>query len=630
MTSAPGVNINFLALQSQSVEATIWRKRIAPTEAKPPDTLCYTLPLGEDPDDRGSYLISLTEQPGYSAWDFRDRQNRQLALRYIFEVLAAAAAEHFAGNCRVYRGFQRAVSVVIKRTPHGNQEIWLEPYFLAAKGQFGFLIDFHFWKKPDATSFREVQKLSLGLDEHYRSNRNAYIDREKIIGNFINGQLAAFLPIHYPHAARPLNVIRRLTAVDVEQLRPKVFVLADNKVDESQWKGLERHGPLEEVQDKPIGCIMLFQREHRPLAEDLYRGLMGKAPGVAFKGMPTVFGLNFDQYFSVVPLRWTLPELEEAVARIAQIKRDNPGMNLIVLMVEDIENSEIYFEAKYRLLTPSVPLQVISAQLIQRRDQFKWSVSNIALQIFTKLGGIPWKVRPASDNCFIIGIGQAHRLGVTGIQKYFAYCVATDSSGLYKKIAVLSHTNSRTTYIADLQRSLVKEMLATDSSGYTRCVLHVPFKLRNDELEALERAVQSATDTGTSVKFAVLKINDDHRFFGYAANNSRVPIEGTIARLGTTSMLLWFEGLKSPSDVVSKRMAGPVHLEFLWPKTEPDYQEQNRYLQDLFNLSGTNWRGFNARSTPISTYYCRLVAKFLAAFPDQLPRIEATGHPWFL
>jgi hypothetical protein len=28
---------------------------------------------------------------------------------------------------------------------------------------------------------------------------------------------------------------------------------------------------------------------------------MGKEPGVAFKGMPTVFGLNFATYFSVVP-----------------------------------------------------------------------------------------------------------------------------------------------------------------------------------------------------------------------------------------------------------------------------------------------------------------------------------------
>jgi hypothetical protein len=128
----------------------------------------------------------------------------------------------------------------------------------------------------------------------------------------------------------------------------------------------------------------------------------------------------------------------------------------------------------------------------------------------------------------------------------------------------------------------------------------------------------------------VLKINDHHRFFGYATNNSRIPIEGTIARLAHNSLLLWFEGLKTPGDVVSKRIAGPVHLEFLWPKDHQDIAEQHQHLQDLFNLSGTNWRGFNARSTPISTYYCRLIAKFLAEFPEQLPKIEATLHPWFL
>lgn len=630
MASSAGVNINFLALDRQPVEATIWRKEIARTEAKPPDSLCYTLPLVGDSDERRPFLISLTHQPGYAQWSFHERHNRQFALRYLFEVLAAAAKNHFGDDCRIHSGYHRAVSVVIARTAHGNQEVWLEPYYLAAKERFGLLVDFHFWKKPDSTSHREVQRLSLGLDEHYRSNRNAYIDREKIIERFISRQLAALMPIHPPHSARPLTFQMRFSAVDVEHLRPKMFVLAENKEDTSQWKGLERHGPLEVVQHKPIGCIMLYVKDHRPLAEDLYRGLMGKAPGVAFKGMPSVFNLNMDKYFSVVPEQWTQAALQLAVTQISQIKRDNPAMNLIVLMVEDIENSDIYFEAKYKLLAEDIPLQVISAQLIRRRDQFKWSVSNIALQIFSKLGGIPWKVRPAHDNCLIIGIGQAHRMGVAGIRKYFAYCVATDSSGLYKKIAVLSHTNSRSTYINELQTSLVKEMLAAESSSYAHCVLHVPFRLKKDELSALEHAVQSASNAGASVKFAALKINDDHRFFGYATNNSRVPIEGTVARLGAASMLLWFEGLKSPSDVVSKRIAGPVHLEFLWPKSGLDEQEQRRYLQDLFNLSGTNWRGFNARSTPISTYYCRLIAKFLAAFPEQLPRIEAKGHPWFL
>ena len=121
-------------------------------------------------------------------------------------------------------------------------------------------------------------------------------------------------------------------------------------------------------------------------------------------------------------------------------------------------------------------------------------MSNIALQIFTKLGGIPWKVKPAYDNCLIIGIGQAHRLGVAGIQKYFAYCVATDSSGLYKKIAVLSHTNLRATYIDDLQRSLVREMLV---NGFIR--LHA---LGNTHVPLSERTRTGGARKGCSVGFS--------------------------------------------------------------------------------------------------------------------------------
>jgi hypothetical protein len=194
----------------------------------------------------------------------------------------------------------------------------------------------------------------------------------------------------------------------------------------------------------------------------------------------------------------------------------------------------------------------------------------------------------------------------------------------------LSDTQSRDTYLEDMKKSLVRELSAAGGGEYTHCVIHIPFKLKKDEMRVLEDAVASASHTESHIKFTVIKINDQHRFFGYAENNSRIPIEGTVARLSRNSMLLWFEGLKTPNDVVRKRVGGPVHLEFLWPKENQDPGEQTKHLQDLFNLSGTNWRGFNARSTPISTYYCKLIAKFLTKFPDQAPRIEATTRPWFL
>lgn len=631
MATAPRIRLNFLPLAAQEISGTLWRKPLPPTTAKPEHALCYTLPTNHDPEYRATYLISLTYQPDYTVWDFRADQNRQLALRYLFELLVATTRDRLrADTYTIHNGFQRAVAYSFRRTPLGDQEIWLEPYYLAATKQYGFLVDFHFNKPEQVPYSRDVQRLSLSLDEHYRSNKNSYIDREALINAFLQGYLTKLFPLEHATLATPIDLVRTLTTVSTEQLKPKVFVLGGGHTESSQWKGLEHHGPLEPVASTQIGFIMLYQRDDRPLAEDLYRGLMGKASGVAFKGLPAVFHLTIHQFHGVTLDAWTLGALRGAVTQIETIKRDHPGTTFIVLMVEDRENSAIYYEAKYQLLQRELPLQVVSAQLIKRRDQFKWAVSNIALQIFTKLGGKPWKVVPAHEHCLIIGIGQAHRLSAAGIQKYFAYCVATDSSGLYKKIVVLSNTNSRAAYLQDLTNSLIRELSATKLDEYTHCVIHIPFKLKNDELQALEDAVKTASQAEGNIKFTVLKINDRHRFFGYAANNSRIPIEGTIARLAHGSLLLWFEGLKTPNDVVSKRIAGPVHLEFLWPKDYQEPAEQHQHLQDLFNLSGTNWRGFNARSTPISTYYCRLIAKFLAEFPEQLPRIEATAYPWFL
>jgi hypothetical protein len=58
---------------------------------------------------------------------------------------------------------------------------------------------------------------------------------------------------------------------------------------------------------------------------------------------------------------------------------------------------------------------------------FKWMVSGIALQIFTKLGGSPWCLVPSTEKCLIIGIGQAHRKDERGnIERYYAYSIQND------------------------------------------------------------------------------------------------------------------------------------------------------------------------------------------------------------
>jgi hypothetical protein len=63
-----------------------------------------------------------------------------------------------------------------------------------------------------------------------------------------------------------------------------------------------------------------------------------------------------------------------------------------------------------------------------------------------------------------------------------------------------------------------------------------------------------------------------------------------------------------------------------------DGAEEREMLQDVVNLSGANWRGFNAKSIPVSIHYCQLVANLVHEFNLRdlpMPAIEDM-RPWFL
>ena len=134
-------------------------------------------------------------------------------------------------------------------------------------------------------------------------------------------------------------------------------------------------------------------------------------------------------------------------------------------------------------------------------------------------------------------------------------------------------------------------------------------------------------------EFVSLKFNDKNRFFGFAVgHNSRVPYESTVLRLSGNEFLIWFEGLQYGQPTLRKRVGSPLHIQFTYPHEKLPWQKQQVHLQDAINLSGANWRGFNAKSLPVSVYYAQLIAKYLKEFESHgLPRVNVdTLTPWFL
>ena len=147
------------------------------------------------------------------------------------------------------------------------------------------------------------------------------------------------------------------------------------------------------------------------------------------------------------------------------------------------------------------------------------------------------------------------------------------------------------------------------------------------------KRIAASTDK-SKCRFSVIKVNHKSRFFGINRSvNSLVPYEATKVRLGPHEYLVWFEGIYPDKPTVTKAFPGPTHLQFLRVNdeaTEP--AEERELLQDLVNLSGANWRGFNAKSSPVSVFYCHLVADLVHNFHERglpMPAVQDI-QPWFL
>jgi hypothetical protein len=217
------------------------------------------------------------------------------------------------------------------------------------------------------------------------------------------------------------------------------------------------------------------------------------------------------------------------------------------------------------------------------------------------------------------------------IEKYLAYSVLTDSTGVYKEIVALGESTDENEYLSQLN-SNVKRIVEMYKDQYHNVVVHTPFKIKAKHLVSITKSVSTLADDKRT--FVVIKINLKSKFFGFNfQTNSMVPYEGTFSKISGNEYLVWFEGLQCHNPNAYRKFSGPTHIEFYYTnKSEFTEAERLAYLQDLINLSGANWRGFNAKTLPVSVFYCQLVAKFLKEFDRLgLPEIELSNRtPWFL
>lgn len=635
--------LNFVPLKNQNFSIDVYRKIRKDDDPKNEDRAIFSLHLPIDQSVQGQgkspenpyqqYWLSFAYKDGFELCRYSSQAEKALTIRYIFDSLV--------NHCRSILDEETHFRVLITRatkkikfilTHHheGDEVVWISPYYLDYKYQFGYMIDFKFDVKRTQTFNRRIQQLSLSLDNEYKSNRNLYFDKFEKIKEFAKN----FYGSIFKNTIFDFGGFCQLPST---ALNGKRYVFAANQEDSFPSTGLNKYGPFGKV-DKPVIFYFLRFESEKDKAFKLYNALLGKEfPDNRFyKGLQQTYGLTIDQD-NIKGLLAEKHQSSVAIEDAAQRLVDkHPNHQLVILAFsprkeDEGNNKRRYLNIKYNFAQKQIPVQFVQYNTITNAYSLKAAIPNLALAIFAKLGGKPWKVKPITDDCLVVGISQTvHRRPEKRIKKYVAYSVLLDTGGIYKSLEVLSTEDEIGSHIDKLKERLFSVLKETDQK-YKKIVLHVTYKLRRKELEAITQVLDRLDQ---NIELVVLRINTENDFWGFDQSKSHLtPLKNQYIPLSETKYLIWLDGLNNQSEEPTKRYSGPVYADFHYSNRELSRDDQHRYLQDLLNLSGANWRGLNAKAVPVSVYYCKLVSEYVKDFKEILDVDNLQSeflNPWFL
>ncbi|NOZ45170.1 MAG: hypothetical protein GXO79_00150 [Chlorobi bacterium] len=627
------IALNFLPIENQNFDFLIYRKLSNGNEKRPDEAINgYKLPLDDHLDaDWQHYWVTFDNTDGYEEFICKSDTNPYLTELYLFWELKqikekkndiikiGKIAENF---------YSKRIFFIVKEYKTGKQTIWLEPYYLKTEKEFGFLIDFDFIKDKDVPFDKEVQKLSLSLNSSYRVNNNYHSDKFDFVKSFIKNVLSEINQLN-----DSVDISDKLKVFNAKTLETKVYRVNNENTSPSQFMGIKNKGPFEKLQAKPQ-FYFIFKKIHIDYARDLVKALRGTQYRT-FEGMKKMFGVDFDTSKESLNINHIIIEnfTKEDINKVNEKLKEDSNNKIAVFIFPEAEE-EYYYSVKNILLGNNIVTQGIHIETLKDETKLKWSVSSLALQMFAKLGGIPWRMKPSNDNCLIIGIGQAHDVsedetGKKYITKYFSYSVLMDSSGEYKSMNVLAENKDEESYLEELSKK-IKEILLLYQAKYNKITIHIPYKIKHKEIAKIKNA---AEEVRNEIEVVVLKINDNSKYFGYnPEHNSLIPYESSFIQLSHNDYLVWTEGLNYNNKKANKHYANPLYVNFYYINKELEDINTASYLQDVLNLTGANWRGFNAKAIPISMFYPKIISKFIKFFNKyNLDKVEFENlPPWFL
>jgi len=232
---------------------------------------------------------------------------------------------------------------------------------------------------------------------------------------------------------------------------------------------------------------------------------------------------------------------------------------------------------------------------------------------------------------FGAGVGRANVQVPGGARRrIFGYAVAFVANGAYLATHSFPPAADEDEYEEKLKDAIVAALSETRDWDQPpeRIVIHLPKRTGRRELAAAEAALAEA---GQNLPYALVRIDDSslYELLDGSSATYAAP-KGLTLRLSDRRALVQVEG---QTDFGPARR--PLLVELDGKSTVGSDQFGSLVLQ-VYRLGHANWRGFNARSKPVTLFYGERLAELVGYLaqrgvwdPGTMPP-ELRDRPWFL
>jgi len=404
---------------------------------------------------------------------------------------------------------------------------------------------------------------------------------------------------------------------------------------EDARQGLRRYGPYDALSlgKEKIRCTLIYPQSLAKEKQTLVSGLLSGRD--SFLGFQSLFRIPIDFVEKPTPSE-EAEGFRQAIE--AALRRDGPDL---VMMIMRDRDQQIYTMAKSLLLGNGIPSQMVTAEKIRNPSGLPWTLENIALQVYAKIGGTPWTVMsPDQRRELVIGVSRTmdkRRNFVVGFITLFTH------DGDYQFLYSLAPKPMEWEKL-DEYRDALAELIVDACREFEQrqgkpssVVIHLckrPGKFR--EIAAAEKALERV---GRNLPYALLHLNDDtnYRLFD-ASHSTYVPQPGIKVEIDPHTALLFLDGRvpDRTGQEIRRKRGVPRLLEVRMDgRSTMPVSEFPRLVEQVFAFARINWRGFNAQAIPATLNYSYFVARLVSEVgAENWNHIASAGilrdKAWFL